>query len=266
MVSDALLESLDMNHRALKKLGQNFLVNTDVAIAEAAHSYGMNVIELGPGYGILTRQLIKHAKKVVAVEKDTRLYTLLRTQIKSKKLTLINGDFFEVDVEKFGKPDIMISNIPYNLSSKTIDWLIQNRLQALLCLQKEFVEHMTAKENTDKYSRLSVMSRLLFSMTKIMDVRKGNFRPIPKVDSAIIYLKPKDIMISKNDAKMISLLMQHKKKTVRNALQDSRSYLKLEKESLRKIGDKISKNTVRVFKMNPDEILGTAREINSLIE
>ncbi len=257
-----------MQYNAVKRLGQNFLVNAEIAKAEAAHAEERNVIEMGPGYGTLTYELCKHAKRVVAIEKDTKLFMLLKTNMHSRKLVLINKDFFDCTGKELMLEgnEIMISNVPYNLSSKVIDWLIEKKMEALLCLQKEFVDHMLAIENTDKYSKLSVVSRLSFSMTRIMDVSKGNFRPIPKVDSSIIYLKPKSSTLTKEENTMINLLMQHKKKTVRNAFLDSRSYLGKPKKELSDIAEKISGKEERLFKMAPQRILERAREINSLLK
>lgn len=257
-----------IRYNAIKKLGQNFLINREIARAEAVHGEGRNVIELGPGPGMLTSELCKKAKRVIAVEKDGRLFQLLKTTLKSRKLTLLNKDFFDTTNEDLmlDLDSIMISNIPYNLSSSVIEWLIENKIEAVLCLQKEFVDHMLAKEGTDKYSKLSVISRLSFSMTRIMKVGRGNFSPMPKVDSSIIYIKPKQTVIKKEDANMINLLMQHKKKTVKSSLVDSHSYLHVGKRTLSDIGSRIKGGDRRIFKMSPEEILETAREINSILK
>jgi len=72
-------------------------VNKRVAVAEAMHAYGKAVLEIGPGYGILTEELVKRAKHVIAVEKDHFLYSLLSTKLRKKNLELIEGDFFKVE-------------------------------------------------------------------------------------------------------------------------------------------------------------------------
>lgn len=254
--------------RPIKSLGQNFLKNRDVAIAEAAHSYEKTVLEIGPGYGILTKELCKHAKKVVAVEKDANLYHFLKNEIKSKKLKLINKDFFKTSDEEIGTEDIdiVISNIPYNLSSKVVEWLFAHSKQAVLCLQKEFVEHMRASCDTENYSRLSVMSELCFSMTKILDVSRGNFYPVPKVDSAVIYLKPRQVKISEREKQLISLMMQHKNKTIRNALIDSHSYLKMRKPQITEAIKDIDNVTQRAYKLDPQQILAVARLASSALK
>ncbi len=259
-----------MYTRPIKSLGQNFLKNEDIARAEAVHAHGKKVLELGPGYGILTRELCREAKKVIAVEKDANLYRMLKGEIKSKKLKLINKDFFKVDDDELETDtiDIMIANVPYNLSSKVIEWLLEHSMQAVLCLQKEFVEHMLAKCDTPRYSRLSVMSELSFSVTKIMDVSRGNFYPVPRVDSAIIYLKPKQAKVSEEEARLISLLMQHKNKRLRNALIDSHSYLGMEKAQIIEATKSISKEQLeqRAYKLSPTQILETVKKIEKVLQ
>ena len=265
-----MLDNKQMYGRPIKSLGQNFLKNESIAEAEAVHGHGKRVLELGPGYGVLTKLLCKQAKSVVAVEKDANLYRFLKSEITSKKLKLINKDFFKATDEELGADqiEIMISNVPYNLSSKVIDWLLSHSMQAVLCLQKEFVEHMRAKCDTDNYTRLSVMTELCFSMTKIMDVPRGNFFPIPKVDSAIIYIKPKSTMVvTQRQREILSLLMQHKKKRLRNALIDSHSYLKMEKSQILKSVESLGKElNERTFKRNPYELLEITKKIEKALQ
>ena len=250
-----------------KRLGQVFLVNRSVADAEAAHAEGKVVIEIGPGMGMLTRSLCMEAKKVIAVEKDFRLYTILKHELPLKNLVLINKDFLRATDEELelDEVDIMISNIPYYLSSSVVGWLAEKKMQAVLCLQKEFVEHMLAKPDTRSYSKLSVFTSLLFRITKIMDVPKGNFRPVPKVDSAVIYMKPLDNEVSRRKLELIGLVMQHKKKTVRNAIMDSHSHFGMKKGDMTEIAAGVSHSGSRVFKLRPEEILGIARELESAL-
>jgi len=254
--------------RSKKKLGQVFLVNEKVAEAEAAHCYGKVVLEVGPGLGMLTRALCSNAKKVIAVEKDYALYMTLKHEIGVKNIHLINKDFMKTTDDEIGlkEIDILISNIPYNLSSSIIEWLAQKKMQAVLCLQKEFVDHMLAKPDTRNYSKLSVITSLQFRVTKIMNVPKGNFRPIPKVDSVVIYLKPIGDALRKRDAELIGLLMLHKKKTLRNAIVDSHAHLSMSKDELRAIAQKVPQNGRRVFKLTPAEILGTAQLLDTLLK
>ncbi|MDE1845662.1 MAG: ribosomal RNA small subunit methyltransferase A [Candidatus Micrarchaeota archaeon] len=262
-----MLPTKEIYGRPIKSLGQNFLTNRDIAVAEAAHSYDKTVLEIGPGYGILTKELCKHAKKVVAVEKDANLYRFLKNEIKSRKLKIINKDFFKATAQEIEKEsvEIVIANIPYNLSSKVIEWLFDNSKQAVLCLQKEFVEHMQASPGTENYSRLSVMSSLCFSITKILDVSRGNFYPAPKVDSAIIYMRPRQVKISEREKMLINLMMQHKNKTIRNALIDSHRYLKMDKPEIAQKIDGMENLSERAYKLTPEKMLEAARVAGKLL-
>lgn len=247
--------------RANRKLGQNFMVNEAVAESEAEYALGRNAIELGPGFGILTKKLCKKAARVLAVERDERLYELLEQNLKCKNATVVKGDFFKQPDKIFDGYDIMVSNIPYNLSSKTISWLAKTRIEALLCVQKEFAEHMLAKQGTKKYSRLSVMSHLMFDIYQIMRVPRNNFYPVPKVDSMIVYMRPKKVGISAKVTYIINLLMEHKKKSLRNALLDSRKALGLTQENALSISESLSLSSSRVFKLSPEQIAQSAEEV-----
>jgi 16S rRNA (adenine1518-N6/adenine1519-N6)-dimethyltransferase len=249
-----------------KSLGQNFLLNRDIAELEANYAKGMSVVELGPGVGILTEALCRKAKRVTAIERDPRLCEIITENIKSENLHLINADFFLVDPDSLGKIDIMVSNIPYNLSSKVIYWLSSKHIPALLCVQKEFAEHMIAVPGTRNYSKLSVISSLRFAVHHIKNVPAGNFFPKPRVDSSIIYLAPKRHSLDDRDVEIISLLMNHKKKRVRNAVIDSSDALLLKKEEARELADNIRDSDERPFKISPEGILAIAQEIKSKIQ
>lgn len=247
-----------------KSMGQNFLLSNEIAAMESNYGKGLRVIELGPGLGILTRELCRSAKKVVAVEKDARLFEMLANELSSKKLKLIKGDFFEVDDAELNGAQIMISNIPYELSSKVIYWLSSREMPALLCLQKEFASHMLAKPGSRDYSKLSVISSLKFNIHKIKDVPAGNFYPIPRVDSCIVYLVPKKIELGKKDISIISLIMNHKKKRLKNAVVDSSSALGITKERARQIAGSIKNSDARPFHLEPQEILKIARQLGAM--
>ncbi|MEM0201044.1 MAG: 16S rRNA (adenine(1518)-N(6)/adenine(1519)-N(6))-dimethyltransferase RsmA [Candidatus Micrarchaeaceae archaeon] len=257
-----------MNIKANKKLGQNFLTNKNVAFAEAAHGEDKIVLEIGPGKGILTEELCNVAKQVIAVEKDDRLYNYLNSSLQRNNLTIINKDFFDCTDEELNlnKLDILIANIPYNLSSKVISWLYLHKLEAVLCLQKEFVEHMLAVKGSKSYSKLSVMSFLSFKIIPIMKVSKKSFFPKPKIDSQVIYIKPKTNNISKEDEKIISLIMQHKKKLLKNAILDSKESLNIKIDDLNKLFLDNPSYNERVFKLSPEKILKITKELAILIQ
>ncbi len=246
-----------------KRLGQVFLINDGVAKAEAAHAHGKIVIEMGPGRGILTRELCANAKKVIAVEKDSDLCAILESTMHFRNLKIINADFFDLGKEilKPSEADIFISNVPYVLSSRIIQWLHENRMEAVVCLQKEYVGRLLAKQGTRNYSRLSVMASLTFSITEIMDVPRRDFKPVPKVDSEVIFLKPRQDGPTPEEAQVIGVLMQHRRKKVRNAIHDSSYGLGIDRKEARKNASSIANANSSLFMLSPLEILDLAREI-----
>ena len=158
--------------------------------------------------------------------------------------------------------NILISNIPYNISSRIIGWISSHDIPAFICVQKEFAEHMSAGSGTRDYSNLSVMCALKLHVVEMMDVSRYCFRPVPKVDSEIIYVKPLGTQMEVEEERMISLLMQHKKKTVRKAFVSIRKSIGMEKEAIDRM---LSGNRYidrRVFKMEPEELLDLARSVS----
>lgn len=240
-----------------KRLGQNFLVNVDIARKEASYGAGKTVLELGAGLGILTKELCTVARRVIAVEKDQMLFSLLEAGLSCKNAVLLNADFFELDSKSIDGAEILIANLPYNLSSKIISWLSQHKMPALLCLQKEFVEHLLAAQDTSKYSKLSVMAGLELSVYKVMNVKAGNFYPRPNVDSAIVFIKPKEHIDGKT-AHIIATLMIHKKKKLRNAIIDSNRALGISASKAFEIAESMDNANERVFKMSPVKLKSTA--------
>lgn len=263
LMDDHSYASLAREFPASKRLGQNFLLDASIARKEAQYALGKVVVELGPGLGVLTRELCKTAKKVIAVEKDTRLYDQLSHTVKAKNLELINADFFELDENTVKDAEVMVANIPYNLSSKTIMWLAERNMPALLCLQKEFVEHLLAKPDRREYSKLSVVCSIEFKLYSIMDVNRNMFYPEPKVSSSIVFMKPTGTKLENNVIGMITLLMNHKKKKIRNAFVDSASMLGIPKADASMIVDRLGGADQRPFKMEPEEILAVAKILSN---
>jgi 16S rRNA (adenine1518-N6/adenine1519-N6)-dimethyltransferase len=251
--------------RVSKRLGQNFLVDSSVAHAEAEYARGRAVLELGAGLGILTEELCRVARRVVAVEYDSTLFEFLSHNLKGGNLKLVKGDFFKLESGLFGDPDIMVSNIPYNLSSKALEWLGERSMPAVLCMQKEFVERMLAAPGSREYSKLSVVTRLRFKVYQLMKVPADRFYPMPKVDSLIAYLKPNGREISRGVLDTVNLLMMHKKKKIRNAIMDSAKALGVGKDDAAEIARKIGSAEVRAFQMEPEAILETAERVNNLV-
>lgn len=218
-----------------KKFGQHLLKNPDVVeqiVAQAELMPHETVFEIGPGTGNLTVHLLKAAKTVYAVELDSRLYDILQQRVESLgpeypgRLECVRADFLHVPLPNF---DALVANIPYQISSPVLQRLFTHSPQprvAVIMFQKEFAERMVAKPGNSNYCRLSVNSQLLADCELVMRIPASQFRPPPKVDSAIIRMYPKgwpeNLDFAQWDA-MLRLLFGGKNKTMRSLLTGSKT-------------------------------------------
>jgi len=152
------------------------------------------VLEIGPGTGNLTVKMLEQAKKVVAVELDTRMIAELQKRVQGtpfqQKLQILCGDVIKIDFPYF---DLCIANIPYQISSPLVFKLLGHRPLfrcAVLMVQREFALRLLAKPGDPLYCRLSVNTQLLAKVTHLIKVSKNNFKPPPKVESSVIRITP----------------------------------------------------------------------------
>jgi 16S rRNA (adenine1518-N6/adenine1519-N6)-dimethyltransferase len=184
--------------RAKKALGQNFLVDGNVLanIVKAADIRPDDMIlEIGPGTGALTSRLADAAARVVAVEWDRDLVALLQRELsKYHSLEIIHGDFLRIDLHQalaFSGTARwkVVANLPYNISSQILFRIIEERAmfsELLLMLQKEVGDRLLAPPSCKDYGVLTVLCSLYFDVKKVMPVKPASFRPVPKVDSAVL--------------------------------------------------------------------------------
>lgn len=211
-----------------KCLGQHFLEDKNILafeakLADPAHKI---VLEIGAGDGRLTDAILAlKPKKLIAVEKDARLVSILREKFAGRgEVDVVEANFLEFNPPECGF-DIVVGNIPYYLSSDIVFRLASMKFErAILMVQKEFAQKMTARPGDRNYGRLSVTSQLAFDVKPVRTVLRHLFRPIPKVDSAIIVLRPTGIRLTPFQENIIRYIFQHKNKTVRNALLDSKMF------------------------------------------
>jgi 18S rRNA (adenine1779-N6/adenine1780-N6)-dimethyltransferase len=145
---------------------------------------------VGPGTGNLTQLLLQQAKKVIAIELDPRMVAELGKRFRyseyESKLQIIPGDVLAVKLPFF---DICVANIPYQISSPLVFKLLAHRPTfrcAVLMFQKEFADRMVAKPGSEVYCRLSVNLQLMARVDHLMKVGRNNFKPPPKVESAVV--------------------------------------------------------------------------------
>jgi len=182
-----------------KSFGQHILRNPQILknmVEKAALRSTDVILEIGPGTGNLTQLLLEGGKKVIAFEVDPRMVAELNkrfhSEISSKKLEIVFGDFLQQDLPFF---DICVSNVPYQISSPLVFKLLAHRPLfrcAVIMFQKEFALRLAAKPGSDLYCRLSVNVQLLSRVDHLMKVSKNNFTPPPKVESSIVRIEPKN--------------------------------------------------------------------------
>ncbi len=217
-----------------KGLGQNFLLDPQVLdkIAEAA-DIDDGVLEVGPGFGVLTKRLCQTGKKVVSVEIDKRLIPVLDfTLSEFDNVKIIEKDILKTDVkalieEEFdGKKISVAANLPYYITTPIITKLIEEKLpikNIVVMVQKEVAERIAAKPGKKDYGAISVLCQYYTNPRLVTIVPKGSFYPAPKVDSAVLCMevqdKPNvDVLDEKLFFKVVKAAFAQRRKTLLNCL------------------------------------------------
>ena len=236
-ISPAVIKSIAEKYdfQFKKGLGQNFLTSQEVLeeIADAAEIDGGGVLEIGPGFGVLTNELAKRAKKVVACEIDARLIPILSDTLSEyDNIRVINRDILKTDVralidEEFGGKKISIAaNLPYYITTPIITGVIEARLPIknfVVMVQKEVADRIGAKPGTKDYGALSVLCRFYTEPEIISVVPAGLFVPRPKVDSAVLRMRFRDKpAVETKDERMffrvVKAAFSQRRKTLLNCL------------------------------------------------
>ena len=218
---------IEFKHK--KSLGQNFLINKKILkrISSLKNLKNQEVVEIGPGKGYLTEFIIKKKpSKLILIEKDRELETMLSELIKNKdlKIKLIIDDALKISINKLSKNKIiLIGNLPYNIATTLIlNWLkyINSFKSIVVMVQKEVASRLSAQEKTKHYGRTSVLIQVLADVRIKFDVAPENFFPKPKVHSSVIEIIPKEkIKFDYNKLdKFLKLSFMHKRKTLKNNL------------------------------------------------
>lgn len=187
----------------IKKFGQNFLIDNNIIIKIVKTSNCNNtdgILEIGPGLGHLTNELVKHAQKVVAIEIDKKLIQVLHSQLDNhNNLTIINEDFLKLDLRKLVVDEFktiknihIVANLPYYITSQIVLKLLENIdlfTSFTLTMQKEVAQRFCAKPKTKEYSNLSIMCQFYCDVKIAFDISPNSFTPAPNVTSSVVYFK-----------------------------------------------------------------------------
>jgi len=186
--------------KQLHSFGQVFLADSESIqkIVENLDIKGKEVLEIGPGKGVISRLIAEEAKKLYCVEVDRRLCGFLRKEfLKNDNVEIIHADILKFPLSKLGNKVIVFGNVPYHISSELIKYLVGYRKYieiAYFTFQKEFVQKMSAKASDNNYNFLSCYIQYYAKVEGIFDIKASAFDPRPKVDSTFskidFYSKP----------------------------------------------------------------------------
>lgn len=229
-------ETVHLTHRPSKRLGQNFLNDSRIIdrIIQALNPRpDETIIEIGPGRGALTAQLVENAGAVVAIEFDRNLIAgLLERFGSNRNFKLVQSDALTTDFCAEIKPANrarLVANLPYNISTAILQRSMEQRrclTEMVLMLQREVVERITAPAGSTDRGYLSVVVEAYCETEKLFDVAPGAFRPIPKVWSSVIRLnvRPCITVPVKDEAllwQLVSAGFAQKRKTILNNLRSA---------------------------------------------
>lgn len=267
------------NIRAKKQLGQNFLSDPSTAemiVRRAGILPEDVVVEIGAGLGALTVPAARAARKVYAVETDRRLIRLLKTELLAHPLSnveLIEGDALKVDIagisKREGGPLLVLGNLPYNISSQILVWLVRSRpavKRSVLMFQKELARRIEAGPGGRDYGRISVMIRYCADIRKIADVGAALFFPRPKVDSEILELTfnyPPRCTAKDEDGlfRLVKAAFSKRRKTLKNALVASE--LQLDPDDARQALEKAGIDPIRRAEtLSVEEFVGLSNALD----
>lgn len=219
--------------RANKKLGQNFLINESIIydiLKKANVTKEDVVIEIGPGLGSLTKELINNAKKVIAIELDPNMIDILKSRFGIfDNFEVIYGDVLKIDLEELikGYDSVkVVANLPYYITTPIIMKLLEDKLKIksiTVMVQKEVGERICATHKDKEYGAITVSVQYYSEPQIIIDVPKENFLPAPEVDSCVIRLDMREKPpVSLKDEKLFFRLVKgaftQRRKTINNSL------------------------------------------------
>lgn len=258
-----------------KALGQNFLINPDVCpqMAECLNADGnTGVLEIGPGIGVLTKELCRVAGKVVSVELDKRLFPVLdETLAEFDNLEIINADVMKIDLNKLVEEKFrdcssvkVCANLPYYITSPVIMTLLESKLpvdEIVVMVQKEAGERLCAEVGSRTAGAVTVAVNYYADSEVLFDVNRDSFMPSPKVDSVVIRLtvrKNSKFEVS-NEKKFFSLVkcaFSQRRKTALNSISNTMS---VPKDKISEVFTELGLDTnIRAEKLTMNDFINIA--------
>ena len=225
------MSTANKNHPFRKKWGQNFLTDTNLLdkIAKTIDPKSDDdFLEIGPGEGSLTERIFPYVNDMVVVEIDPLLIKVLKARPILKGVQVVHGDILLQEIEDLpiDEPVRIIGNIPYNITSPIIFWLIEQLDywdDAYIMMQKEVAERLCATVGTKSYGRLTVVVGAYLDMEYCFTIKPDVFVPKPKVESAVVKFSKKKVALISDEKyirfnKLVSAAFSQRRKMLRNTL------------------------------------------------
>jgi len=216
------------NFKFKKKYGQNFLKDENISnkiVSSINPTEKDLIIEIGPGAGAITKKLKKYNAQLLAFEIDTETRKYL-APLEDEKTKIIYEDFLATDIQKTLKKYeyenlYIIGNLPYYITTPIIEKIIDTKInpkECVIMVQKEVADRFLAEPHTKQYGYMTVILNYNFNLSRIIEVDKSKFNPIPKVDSTVIKLdrREKEPIDYEKFQNFLKEVFQFKRKTINN--------------------------------------------------
>lgn len=211
-----------------KQLGQVFLTDPNITrkiIAACRLKPEETVVEIGPGEGVLTKEIAPRVHKLIAIETDRQLSERLRTEFPADRVEMIHADFLKFDMDTLPSPVKIVGNLPYYISTPIISKVLLRRGQVseFLCMvQLEYGRRLAAKPGTKDYGSFSCFAQYYAGVEMLFTIKNTCFRPVPKVHSCFLRfeIRKRPLFKAENEVLLFNLIrsgFQQRRKTVLNA-------------------------------------------------
>ena len=212
-----------------KALGQNFLVDENAVerIVKLCRCDGLPVLEIGPGLGSLTSELVRSASHVTAVEIDGRMVELLTKYAECDNLNIMKADFIklssaEINHAMHDRAFIAAGNLPYYITAPICQKLLDDELSIIrmvLMMQEEAAERLTAKPSDRNYVPLTVLAQQKYDISLGLKLSPASYYPAPDVNSVVMVFEPGGRTVPRNFSKVVKASFAMRRKTLMNNLQ-----------------------------------------------